>query len=64
MHCVCVCVFCLFSSPGSPPAPMGQGPSGALKDTSGGADVLPVAGTAMRAVILACCSLLALYFMA
>ncbi|KAF7067741.1 hypothetical protein CFC21_073586 [Triticum aestivum] len=50
------------SAPDSPPPPMAQGPNG--KDTSGGADVLPVAGTATRAVILACCSLLALYLMA
>ncbi|KAI4984937.1 hypothetical protein ZWY2020_017567 [Hordeum vulgare] len=53
------------SAPDSPPAPMGgQGPSGAMKDTSGGADVLPAAGTAMRAFVLAGCSLLALYLMA
>ncbi|VAI22084.1 unnamed protein product [Triticum turgidum subsp. durum] len=52
------------SAPGSPPPPMAQGPNGDLKDTSGGAEVFPVAGAATRAVILACCSLLALYFMA
>ncbi|KAM3260355.1 hypothetical protein ACQJBY_051550 [Aegilops geniculata] len=52
------------SAPDSPPPPMAQGPNGAQKDTSGGADVFPVAGAATRAVILACSSLVALYFMA
>ncbi|CAM0876307.1 unnamed protein product [Alopecurus aequalis] len=46
----------------SPPM-MGLGPS-SFNDTSSGTKVFPVAGTAKRAVILACCSLLALFFSA
>jgi hypothetical protein len=40
---------------------MGQGPS-SFNDSSSATGIFP--GTAKRAVILACCSLLALYFMA
>ena len=43
----------------SPPA-MGQGPS-SYNDSSSGTNVFAVAGTVKRAVILACCSLLALF---
>jgi hypothetical protein len=45
----------------SPPA-FGQGPS--ANDMSGGTKIFPVAGTVKRAVILACCWLLALYLSA
>lgn len=48
----------------SPPGSLGLGPSGNSYNDNSGAGILPVAGMAKRMVILACCSLMSLYFRA
>ncbi|KAI4964897.1 hypothetical protein ZWY2020_057908 [Hordeum vulgare] len=63
------CKYPATATPSAPDGPPARQWAGKVEqrrheDTSGGADVLPAAGTAMRAFVLAGCSLLALYLMA